>query len=246
MHFKFKRLFYFFVIPVLSLMVICLPSQAQHLSGGMNADGNLLGGSKRGSGGAYLPTEGWSLAANGGIEAPLGDLRDSYKSAPTFGLTLSKKTNHFILSLTTDYRAYQPKQISYPIEVEFNGQVIAAGEIGISNFTGVGAYLGAAYEWLITPSASFYAGLNGGYMFSKYSFTTETLQDITVTSQTNNIPFLGPKLGLNFAVTNRINVGIEARYSVSLAKTKVDEFFDAPITPDFKAYAGNLFLIYNF
>lgn len=212
----------------------------------MNADGNLLGGSKKGSGGAYLPTEGWSLAVNGGYESPLGDLRDSYKSAPTFGLTLSKKANHFIFSLTTDYRAYEPKQVSFPIEVEVNGQVVTAGEIRLSNFTGVGAYLGIAREWLITPSASIYAGLNGGYVFSKYSFTVETPLDVTVESQTKNILFMGPKLGLNFAVTNRINIGVEARYSVSIAKTKPDDTFDAPITPDFKAYAGNLFLTYNF
>lgn len=214
---------------------------------GTNADGNILGGSRAGSGsGGYITSDGWLLALNGGYESPLGGLRGSYKGAPTFGITLSKKINHFIFSGTVDYRAYQPKQSSYPIEFEFAGQVSTVGEIRVSNFTGVGAYLGAAYEWLITSSASFYAGLNGGFISSKYKLTAETPQEINETSQSSTIPFLGPKLGLNFAVTNRINIGVEARYNVGMAKSKIVGAFDTPINPDYKAYAGNIFLAYSF
>lgn len=244
MQFRLKRPFHF-VVPVVLLTIICFSARAQR--SGMNADGNVLGGSKAGGGsGGYITTDGWSLAVNGGYEAPLGTLKESYKATPTFGLNASKKINHLILSGTVDYRAYKPIQSSFPIEVEIMGQSFIAGEITISNFTATGVYLGAAYEWLITPSASFYGGLNGGYMFSKYSFITETPDEVSTISSSSNIPFLGPKIGLNFAVSNNINIGIEARYSVSVAKAKVDETFELPFTPEFKAYAGNIFLSYNF
>lgn len=246
MHFNLKRLFHFFVVLVLSLTIIYLPSHAQHRSGGMNADGNLLGGSKAGSGGGYIPTAGWTIAANGGFEKPLGDLKDTYKAAPTFGITLSKRTNHFILSAAVDYRQYEPIQSVYPIELEFMGQTTIIGSITINNFKGIGAYVGGAYEMLITPGSSFYIGLNGGYIFSS---TTLTIDDGTTSesgSVKDNIPFISPKIGLNVAVTNRINLGVEARYSVGISKGNYNITTADTPTQSFKSVTGNLFLSYSF
>ena len=246
MRFKFKPLFYFFVIPVLSLLIISLPSQAQVRSGGMNADGNLLGGSTSGGGTAYIPTEGWSVALNGGYESPMANLKETYKAVPTAGIMLSKKMNHLILSGGIDYREYVPKEAVSPIELEYLGQTTTIGTITISNFRGVGAYVGAAYETLITPASSFYLGINGGYIFTLNTLIVDDGTDIQSSSVKTNIPLLTPKIGLNFAVTNRIGIGLEGRYTLGLAKGYYNvTMLDIP-TQSFKSVAANLILHYNF
>jgi len=231
-------------------MIICKPSQAQHRSGGMNADGNLLGGSKRGGGGlGYLPTEGWALAVNGGYETPLGDLKQTYKAGPTFGLTVINRWKHFILSGTVDYRIYQPKIRTGIYEVEVNGQMVAAGEINFSNFNGLGLYLGAAYEVQITPGSSFYAGVNLGSIRSSYSYSYSKSQGVEFDvpeTPPSTIGYVGPKLGLNFALGNNIILGAEARYSFSVSGVSINSFDGTSSTEGFKSAAGNLFLAYSF
>jgi hypothetical protein len=251
MHFTFKRLLYTFAIPVLSLMIICLPSQAQRRSGGLNADGNLLGGSSAGSAsGGYLPTEGWAVALNGGYETPIGTLKETYKAGPTFGLTVINRRNHFMLTGTVDYRTYQPKVSSGPFEVEVNGQLVAVGEVSLSNFNGLGLYLGAAYEVQITPGSSFYAGVNLGSIRSSYSYSFSSdypgieFDDPEMPSST--IGYVGPKIGLNFALGNRISLGAEARYSFSVSGVSINSFDGTTSTEGFKSAAGNLFLAYSF
>lgn len=250
MHFSPKRLVYSFAIPVLSLMIICSPSQAQHRSGGMNADGNILGGSRAGSGSRYLAMTNWGLTVNAGYEIPLAELRDSYRGAPTFGISLSRRFNHFNFSLTGDYRNFQPKERTSSYEGEFMGQPFT-GTQTLSDFRGIGAYLGASYEVLITPSASFYVGLNGGYIFSKFSVSsTSPFLDLDF-SASSNVPYLGPKLGLNFAVTNTLSIGAEVRYSTNIVKSHDAGLTDqgAEFTLTTKGYssaAGNITLTYSF
>lgn len=247
MQFRFKRLFCFFAVPVLSLTIICLPSQAQHRSGGMNADGNLLGGSKRGSGGGgYISTEGWAVAVNGGYEAPLGDMREIYKAAPTFGATLMKKWNHLIFSGTVDYRSNKPKLSSFPLPIDISGQIVD-GEVIYGNFSGVGLYAGVSYQTLITPAASFYVGVNGGTIISSYDFAVNYEGLFSIADRAKvNVTYVGPKLGLNFAITNRVSLGVEARYSVSLAKADYTDPTSDTVTKGFNSVAGNLFLSYSF
>jgi hypothetical protein len=173
-------------------------------------------------------------------------MREIYKGGPTFGVSLTKRVSHFILSGAVDYRLYQPIQASFPIELEFLGETTTIGTLTFSNFTGIGASVGGAYETSITPSASFYIGLNGGFIFSSHSLTVESDIDIQTETIKSNIPYIGPKIGLNFAVTNAINIGVEARYNLGLSKNNYNiTTIDSP--PDsFKSYAGNLFLTYNF
>ena len=227
------------------LMVFLLPAQAQRR--GNNADGNVLSGSNSGSGGlGYLPTDGWMIALNGGYEGPIGDLKEFYNGGPTFGISLMKRWNHFIFSGSVDYRMYQPKQADFFFQYELMGQVVSTGTASYSNFKGAGAYLGAAYEVLITPSASFYFGVNLGGIRSKYEFsaTDGQLFDIFV-NEKSDIAFFGPKLGLNLALTNRIGFGAEARYSAGLAGAQYDETGEA-VTKAYKSAAANLFLSYSF
>jgi len=224
-------------------MIICLPAQAQRRSGGMNADGDLLGGSSRGGGaGGYIPTDGWSLAVNGGYEMPQGDLKDSYKGAPTFGLTLSKRENHFIFSGTVDYRKFMPKEATTDLDPTQPG----LATLTISDFTGIGLYISGAYEFLITPGSSFYIGVNGGYIYSSSSAEVDSPFGGQFISNKTRIPYLGPKLGLNFAINNTINVGVQARYSLSVTGATFSSRADPSYTPGFGSVAANLFLIYNF
>ena len=212
----------------------------------MNADGNLLGGSNSGSGAAYIPTSGLSIAVNVGYESPMANVKEAYKAAPTAGITLSKKMNHLIFSGGIDYREYVPKEAVSPIELEYLGQTTTVGTITISNFRGVGAYVGAAYETLITPASSFYLGVNGGYIFTLNTLIVDDGTDIQSSSVKTNIPLLTPKIGLNFAVTNRIGIGLEGRYTLGLAKGYYNvTMLDIP-TQSFKSVAANLILQYNF
>ncbi len=242
MHFSPKRYFYSFVVSVLVITASCTSLQAQRRVGGMNADGNVLGGSKSGSGPyGYITSHGWSVAANGGFELPLGDLRETYKGGPSFGGTLSKKINHNIISASVDYRVYDPKQSVFVDE--------SAGfpiSLYYSSFSGLNAYLGVAHEWLITNSASFYAGFNGGYMITKFDMLIETPIGVEPYSQRSNVPFLGPKLGLNFAVSNRIIIGAETRYNFSIGKGNIGAAQGPDISASLKSVAANLSLNYNF
>jgi|GEM_PF-1713163 len=248
MHFSFKRLFCFFAIPVLALLIICLPAHAQRRYGGMNADGNLLGGSTASSGSvAEIPTSAWSIAQNTGYETPLGDFKDIYKGAPTFGISVFKRWNHLIIGGTIDYRSYTPKasSVAYPVD-EANPNIIAA--ISYSKFTGIGAYVSAAYEVPIVPSASFYIGANLGSIFSKYSYELTVGESYTEHGGGNygQMPYIAPKLGLNFAVSNAITVGIEARYSLKYGGGSYNSREGGSVTQGFSSAAGNLVLAYNF
>jgi hypothetical protein len=217
----------------------------------MNADGNLLGGSKASSGGGgYLQTEGWAIAQNVGYETPMGNLKETYKAGPTFGLTVINRWNHFMLTGTVDYRTYQPKVSSGPIEVEVNGQLVAVGEVNVSNFNGLGLYLGASYEFLITPGSSFYAGVNIGSIRAMYSYSYSSSSpglDFEVPEMpASTTGYVGPKIGLNFALGNKISLGAEARYSFSVNGMTVTSFDGTISNQGFKSAAGNLFLAYSF
>jgi hypothetical protein len=243
MHSSFKRLFCFFAVPVLSLMIICLPAQAQHRSPGMNADGNLLGGSKAGSySGGYITSDGWSASVNAGYEAPVGDMKNDYKGGTTFGLTIGKKVNHVTFSGTVDYRQYKPKQPFSELDPTQPG----LGTITIGNFTGIGVYVSSTYEFLITPGSCFYIGINGGYIYSSTTVEINTPFGSDSSPSKLRSPYIAPKIGLDFAVTNTINVGVQAKYSL-----KMTGVYDSPIslpeyTTSFGSMAGNLVVTYNF
>lgn len=220
-----------------------MQSQAQRRSGGMNADGNLLGGSSAGSAaGGYITSDGWSASVNAGYEAPTGSLKEDYKGGTTFGLTVGKKVNHFTFSGTVDYRQYTPKQPYSELDPTQPG----LGTITIDYFTGIGVYVSSTYEFLITPGSCVYIGLNGGYIYSSTNIGISTPFGSDSSPSKTRSPYIAPKVGLNFAVTNTINVGVQAKYSL-----KMTGVYDSPIslpeyTTSFGSIAGNLVVTYNF
>ena len=249
MYFNLKRVLYSFALPVLSIMIFCLSSQAQRRSGGMNADGNLLGGSSAGSyDGGYITSDGWSASVNLGYENPTGELMSiegvtiEYKGGPTAGLTIGKKVDHVTVSGTVDFRQFKPKQPFSELDPTQPG----FGSLVIDNFTGIGIYFSSTYEFLITPGSCVYVGLNGGYIFTSTNAVVNTPFGIDNYPSKSRAPFIAPKVGLDFAVTNAINVGIQARYGLKMTAVYSSTFTQPEYTTSFGSIAGNLVVTYNF
>ena len=245
MHFHFYNRFNFraaFVIIVL-FTTISLPLYAQNGSRGINADGDVLGGSSYNSGG-YGLRDSWMIALNGGYESPLGDLKDIYKGAATFGLNVRKRMGNLVYSGTIDYRAYKPRQRSFAYTVDDVNYFTAA----YSNYTGAGIYLGIAYELPVSGLVSVYGGINGGFILTKFKLSGQDDDGSTYFSQsaTDQTTYIAPKAGFNILVSENISIGIEAKYSIGIAGANYNTRDGGSVTRAFNSYAGNLFLIYSF
>lgn len=222
------------------LITICSTAKAQR-SAGMNADGDVLGGSNHSSG-SYIMQDGWSVSLNGGYESPLGDLKEIYKGAPTFGVTVRKRMGSLVYSGTIDYRQYKPKQSTFTYSDEDTYSYTAT----YGKYSGIGLYAGLAYE-VPVGSASIYGGINGGYVITKYEMIMQDGDDLFLSqSASESAVYIGPKVGLNFPVSNNLGVGLEARYSLGIVGANYNSREGGSVTPGFNSYAGNLFLTYSF
>ena len=231
------------ILFVLSL-IICSAAHAQRRgSGGINGDGDVLGGSGYNSGG-NIAQDGWSLSLNGGYEAPLGDLGEVYKGTSTFGVTVRKRMGSIVYSGTVDYRKYKPKAgtITYT-DGDFYSYTASYGK-----YSGVGLYAGIAYEVPVGGTVSMYGGLNGGYMLTKYEMSVQDDAGTVYLSQSasTSVAYIGPKAGFNFAVSDNVSIGLEARYSLGIVGANYNTREGGSSTPGFNSYAGNVFLTYSF
>ncbi|MBK0380743.1 hypothetical protein [Mucilaginibacter segetis] len=224
-------------------MIIWSPSKAQHSSSkGMNADGDVMHGNSYNSGG-IIRQDGWSVALSGGYEAPLGDLKETYNAAPTFGATVTRRMGNVIYTGTADYRSYKPKQSEFPYTYDDVTYLTAT----YSNYQGIGLYAGIGYELPITGLLDVYGGINGGVMFTKYEmYATDGAYTDSYVSSSSKISYLGPKLGFNCAINRKISIGIEARYSLGISGASYNTRYGGSTTKAFNSYAGNLFLTYSF
>lgn len=228
---------------LLILFIVCyLPANAQRTPG-INADGDVLSGSNYNSGGT-IRQDGWSVALNSGYEAPLSDLGEVYKGAPTFGFTLARRVGNFVFSGTADYRKYKPKQSEFSYYYDDQTSLTAT----YSNFSGVGFYAGVAYELPISGLIDIYGGVNGGYILSKYSLyaTDGQFIEASVESANSSISYFGPKLGFNFLVGGNFSISLEGRYSLSVTGANYNSREGSSVTPGFSSYAANVFLVYGF
>ncbi|AMR31884.1 hypothetical protein A0256_10850 [Mucilaginibacter sp. PAMC 26640] len=242
-HYPTKNIkrFSFFVIFAFS-QILCFPAHAQRTLG-INADGDVLSGSNRNSGGT-IRQDGWWVAINSGYEAPLSDLGEVYKGAPTFGFTLAKRTGHLVFSGTADYRSYHPKQGQFSYSYDDQNALTAT----YSKFRGIGLYAGLAYQLPITGLIDLYGGVNGGVIISKYSLSATDGQFISVSAEYDNgsISYFGPKLGFNFLVGGNFSISLEGRYSLSLTGANYNSREGSSVTKGFSSYAANVFLVYGF
>lgn len=218
------------------------PANAQRNTPGINGDGDILGGSSYNSGG-YVASDGWAMAFNLGIESPLGDLKEIYKSAPTFGATLRKRMGNLVYSGSLDYRSYKPKQNSFAITEDDVTYFTAT----YSKYTGVGAYVGIAYEVPISGLVSIYGGANAGIVFTKFKMTADDGETSYFSqSASNSATYIGPKAGFNISITSNVSLGIEARYSLGTVGANYNSREGGSTTPGFSTFAGNSFLIIGF
>jgi len=231
-------------IPVFFLFVILsLTANAQRNTPGINGDGDMLGGSSYNSGG-IIRQDGWSIALNGGYESPLGELKDVYKGAPTFGITVNRRVGNVVYSGTVDYRSYKPKQAEFLYNYYDQAFLTAV----YSNYRGIGGYLGIAYEVPISGLLDVYVGVNGGFMLTSFSMDASDDEGYVglSSSSSSSTSYIGPKLGFNCAVSSNFSIGIEGRYSLGFSGASYNSREGGSVTSSFHSYAGNLFLVFNF
>lgn len=226
---------------VLSVFVFA-PANAQH-SRGMNADGDILSGSRHSSGGGGTIEDGWLLAFNGGYESPTGEVKDSYQGSPTFGVSVLRRMGNVLYSATIDYRSYKPLHDTLAVTPDginyFNAK--------FTHFSGVGLYLGLAYELPLASNVSVYGGVNGGYVLISYKVSIDDpLYSSSEEVSNGQSTYVAPKIGLNFMLTPKLGLMLEGRYSLGVVGGSYNSRTGSDIQKGFGSYAGNVFLTYSF
>jgi hypothetical protein len=247
-HGFFARLVKPLLLACIILLTVWMPADAQRRSSrGMNSDGDFVGGSGSsgggGGGGSFGGGGDWSVALNIGYDVPHGDIKYTYKAAPTVGLSLQKKVRSFTISGTVDYRSYTPK-IDTTL-YSYDGTDLYTAKY--SNYTGLGLYLNAVYDLQISDQFKIYGGLLGGVMLTRYKLTlTDDNGETGSVSSSESITYLGPKLGFHCLVSDRIGVGLEGRYTLGVVGANYNTREGGSTTKGHGTYAGNLFLTYSF
>ncbi|MES2267240.1 MAG: outer membrane beta-barrel protein [Bacteroidota bacterium] len=224
------------------LIMICSAANAQRRSSGMNADGDLLGGSSYNSGG-YIMQDGWAMAISGGYESPQGELKEIYKGTTVFGASVRKRMGNIVYLGTIDYRAYKPRQSSF----DYSEDGVSYYTASYSNYTGLGVYAGIAYEVPLGGLLSIYGGANAGFVFTKFTMTAGDGESTFLSaSASEKATYIAPKAGFNIFLSEKISLGIEAKYSLGAVGANYNSREGGSITPGFHTLAGNVFLIVQF
>lgn len=229
-------------VVIISLLLSLFVYSSANAQRGMNADGDVLGGSNSSSGGV-VRQDGWMLAFNGGYESPLGDVKQSYKGAPTYGVSVMRRMGNLLYSGTVDYRSYKPLQDI--IQISYDGTDYYGATF--SKFNGLGLYLGIAYEIPLSGDINVYGGVNGGVVMVSYKITIDD-PSFSSSEEVSNAQstYIAPKIGLNFMLSNSIGMALEGRYSLGTVGANYNSRTGGSTTKGFNSVAGNIFLTYNF
>lgn len=223
------------------LTTFCTSAFAQR-TGGINADGDVLGGSSYNSGG-YVMQDGWMMALSGGYETPQGDLKEIYKGARVFGASVRKRMGNVVYSGTIDYRSYKPKQTVF----DYSEDDVSYYSATYSNFTGLGIYAGIAYELPLGGLLSIYGGANAGYVFTSYNMQAgDGESNFLSVSAKDKATYIAPKAGFNIFLSQYVSLGLEAKYSLGAVGANYNTREGGSVTPGFHTLAGNAFLIFQF
>ncbi|RFZ82168.1 hypothetical protein DYU05_16240 [Mucilaginibacter terrenus] len=239
-----KRLAFATIFTLFILVVFTWsPANAQRRhTPGVGADGDMLGGSNHNSGGVER-SDGWGISLNAGYETPRGDVGDFYKAAPTFGATVTRRMGNVVYSGTIDYRSYKPKQAEFTESEEGFEDVVTK----YSNYQGTGFYLGIAYEVPLTGLVDVYAGVNGGFVITKFDLSASDGSGSYVSVSGNtSVSYFGPKLGFNCAVGSNMSIGAEGRYGLGITGASYNSREGGSTVQGFSAISGNLFLTFHF
>ncbi|MET3979239.1 hypothetical protein ABIB62_001826 [Mucilaginibacter sp. UYP25] len=241
LQFKISTRWVAFVFSFL-FITICSTVNAQRRTQGINGDGDMLGGSSYNSGG-YVIQDGWAMAISGGYESPQGDLKEIYKGSKVFGASVRRRMGNVLYSGTIDYRSYKPKQSTFTYTEDDVNYYTAS----YSNYSGLGVYLGIAYELPISGLVSIYGGADAGFVFTKFEMTAgDGTSTFLSASASEKATYIAPKAGFNIFLSENISLGLEAKYSLGAVGANYNSREGGSISPGFHTFAGNLFLIYRF
>ena len=154
------------------------------------------------------------------VDAPLHNLNEAYKASPGFEAGLLRHFGNFIIGLHGGYRAFKPKQSAFQDYDEQTGQVY--GTSHLSKYTSIAIYTSAVYQLGLGSGANLQAGLNLGNYFSHFSIDyADTFQggygsytDYGNFNLTESQFYIAPRIGINFTLTEDVQLGLQARYNV--------------------------------
>jgi len=224
----------------LMVIILCFSANAQkHNNQGLTYGGGSNGGSYSGYG------SDWGITLNAGYDSPTGDLAQTYKGAPSFGLSLIHNIGDFTFSTSIEYVSYAPKQDSIALDPTDP----SAGYGSFSHFSSIRVFAGAAYNIHINDAASLYFGVDLGSVFNTYTFDlNESSYGGDSGTASGSQSYIAPKIGVKFPISDNLDLGIEGRYNFMISSDSGSgDTFDAGYSSTvFKSYSGNLTLTYNF
>jgi hypothetical protein len=224
---------------LLALMLVCFSASAQkHNNQGLTYGGGRGGYNDDGG-------ESWGVALNAGYDVPSGNLGTIYKAAPTFGISVLHNLGNFTYNITIGYVSYKPK-----LDTFYNDEADhTAGYIKYGSFSSIEFFAGAAYNFAISDQAKFYLGLNIGSYYNHFAYdANDGIGDENVADNYSEQSYIAPKVGIQFPVSDYLNLGIEAKYNFLLSSSSGsgDAYDYGYSTTVYKSFSGNIQLIYNF
>ena len=193
----------------------------------------------------------YGLTFSADADVPMHNLKGVYKAGPAFDAGLIRDFKNFTFSVNLGYRVYQPRYNAY---VDHDDYGNADGTVSYSNYTSIAIYTSIVYNLALSPSVTVIAGINSGAYITSYSYNRNAAayDDLSSFSDhqslTESQSYFAPKLGLNFAVSENLRLGVEAKYNVfSTATYTYNTTYSSPDTgTSYSSWASGLTLTYRF
>lgn len=181
----------------------------------------------------------YGISVGAGYDVPSGDLSQTYKAAPAFDLNVVRYVGNFTFNTGLGYHAYKAKQPSFAYDDGMGDTTTAS----YGNYTVVSIYAGAAYNVIFGEGSRLYFGLNMGTYFTHYSFniTSQSYSDDENVGYENL--YLAPKIGLEFPLSGKISLGLEAKYNFFTPAGNTND--DPNVGHVYKTYAAGAALIFK-
>ncbi|WP_221284649.1 outer membrane protein [Mucilaginibacter sp. SP1R1] len=173
-----------------------------------------------GGGGGTNFDSGYGVTFGFGVDAPLGNLKDVYKAAPAYDLSVVRFLGDFTVGLNLGYHVYKPKDdVASAGDITIDGNAdgtvtVDNGTTVFSNYKVYSAYASAVYNVDLSDDTRLYGGANIGLYVTHYAFafTTDDGNYAVAELRDRNI-YLAPRLGVIFALTENIGLSFDARYN---------------------------------
>lgn len=182
----------------------------------------------------------YGLGLRAEYDMPMGNLKFTYKGAPSGGLSFYINQGAGTAEIGLGYREYKPKQDTFYYLVNNNDY----GTATFSKFKTTMFYLGAAYNLSLSDAIKLYGGFNLGLYITKFSSTSTdafvNAQDIV----NENEAYIAPKIGLNLALTDNIHVKVQGAYNLFSPIGKAQ--YNSRVGTFYYSITTGATLVYNF